>query len=352
MARPTWRGAISFGLVNVPVALYTAVRPQRLRFRQLHAETGNPVRQRRVDAETGKEVAYDELVKGYEVDDGTYVIVDPAELAALDPSGSRLIEIHDFVAQSAIDPVLYDRAYYLGPDGETAGKPYVLLTEAMQRADRVAIASFVMRGNEYLAAIRAVDGRLVLSTMHYSDEVADPSEAGPDLDELDVSLNDRELGMAESLIDSMTTEFCPPCYRNEHRARVEEFLQAKAQDGELSVTDPDKGGGEVVDLMAALERSLAQAGESGGGREDSSGDAGGSRRRRGSDGGSARRGSGGGGRARSGGASSGGDGARPLDDWTRDELYARAQQLDIPGRSSMSKGQLVAAIEEATDSAA
>jgi DNA end-binding protein Ku len=320
MARPTWRGAISFGLVNVPVHLFTAVRPQRTRFRQLHGDTGNPVRQQRVDAETGEEVPYDELVKGYEVADGTFVVVDPAELAELDPTGSRLIEIHDYVDQGEIDPVHYDRAYYLAPDGETAAKPYALLTQAMQRAGKVAIASFVMRNNEYLAAIRAVDGRLVLSTMHYSDEVADPAELSPAVDEMDVELRDREVTMAEQLIEAMTTGFCPTCYRNEHRARVEEYLEVKAREGTVSVaTGDDRPTGEVIDLMAALERSLA--------RSQDEGDAGGN--------------------------GSSGPAADPaatdddLEDLSRAELYERAQAAQVPGRSSMSKAELVAALRGA-----
>jgi DNA end-binding protein Ku len=320
MARPTWRGAISFGLVNVPVHLFTAVRPQRTRFRQLHGDTGNPVRQQRVDAETGEEVAYDELVKGYEVADGTFVVVDPAELAELDPTGSRLIEIHDYVDQGEIDPVHYDRAYYLAPDGETAAKPYALLTQAMQRAGKVAIASFVMRNNEYLAAIRAVDGRLVLSTMHYSDEVADPAELSPAVDDMDVELRDREVTMAEQLIEAMTTGFCPTCYRNEHRARVEEYLEVKASEGTVSVaTGDDRPAGEVIDLMAALERSLA--------RSQDGADAGGN-----------------------GSSSPAVDPAAAddeLDDLSRAELYERAQAAQLPGRSSMSKAELIAALRGA-----
>ena len=314
MARPTWRGAISFGLVNVPVHLYTAVRPQKIRFRQLHGDTGNPVRQQRVDAETGQEVAYDALVKGYEVADGTFVVVDPAELAELDPTGSRLIEIHDYVDQSEIDPVHYDRAYYLAPDGETARKPYALLTQAMQRAGKVAIASFVMRNHEYLAAIRAVEGRLVLSTMHYSDEVADPGELTPAVEDMDVALRDREITMAEQLIESMTTGFCPTCYRNEHQARIEEYLKTKASEGTVTVADgDDRQGGEVIDLMAALERSLAR---SGGG--DADGD--------------------------DAGAVDGAGTDDDLDARTRAELYERAQALEVPGRSSMSKAELIAAL--------
>jgi DNA end-binding protein Ku len=259
MARPTWRGAISFGLVSVPVQLYTAVRNHDVRFRQLHRETKRPVRQKRVDPETGDEVPYDDVVKGYEVADGRYVVVEPDELAELDPKASRVIEIHDYVEQQEIDPIHYDRAYYLAPDGETAGKPYRLLAEAMQRSDKVAIARFVMRGREHLAAVRARDGMLVLSTMHYADEVADPADLAPEVYDFDVEVRDRELAMAEQLIESMTTGFDPSSYHDEHRARVVEYLEAKAAGEQFELPTEEREGGEVIDLLAALERSLDRA---------------------------------------------------------------------------------------------
>jgi DNA end-binding protein Ku len=312
VARATWSGAISFGLVSVPVQLFTAVRPQNLRFRQLNAQTKAPVKQKRVDAETGEEVAYDDIVKGYEVPSGGYVVIDPSELAELDPDASRLVDIRDFVDQRDIDPVYYDRPYYLAPDGEAAAKPYRLLTEAMERTGKVAIASFVMRGKEHLAAIRARDGLLVLSTMHHADEVADPAELDVH-DRLEgVAVRDREVAMAEQLIESLVTEFDPNCYPDEHRARVQAYLEAKAEGQDVELPTSDRAGGEVVDLVAALERSLDRA-----------------------------RG-GAGGTATGGGA--GGDG---YEDMTKTELYELAQQRDLPGRSGLSKDELVAALRAA-----
>lgn len=333
VARPTWRGSISFGLVSVPVQLFTAVRPHTVRFKQLHGKTRAPVRQKRVDEQTGEEVAYRDIVKGYEVADDSYVVVDPEELAALDPEASRLIDIMDYVEASQIDPIYYDRAYYLVPDGEIAAKPYRLLAEAMERAERVAIASLVMRSRAYLAAVRARDGLLLLSTMHYDDEVVDPAELDADLGG-DVRIADREVAMAEELIESLSTSFDPSAYRDEHRERVLEFLEAKAEGEKIELGPADRDTGNVVDLVAALEQSLARAkdgdgargGRSAGGREERAGD----------------------GRTNAGRASGA---ANPSDEpqvdyqgMTRDQLYELAKERDIPGRSSLSKTELATAL--------
>jgi DNA end-binding protein Ku len=327
MPRPTWKGSISFGLVNVPVQLFTAVRSQDIRFRQLHGKTHARVRQQRIDVETGEEVAYDELVKGYETADGSYVVVDPEELRQLDPEASELIDIHDFVDLADIDPIYYDRPYYLAPDGKAAAKPYRLLTDAMMREGKVAIATFVMRNKEHLAAIRARDDLLLLSTMNHADEVVDPADLDIPAITGDVEVRDREVEMARRLIDSLVTDFEPEGYEDSYRKRLVEFLEAKAegQDVELPTVERDRGG--VIDLTAALEASLERA---------SGGDTDG--RRSAAD------------RAEAKGtqASSAGDGYRDL---TRDQLYELAQQRDVPGRSSMSKRELVEALE-ATDAEA
>ena len=307
MARPTWSGSISFGLVSVPVELYTAVRSHTIRFKQLHRETQAPVKQKRVDTKTGEEVAYHDIVKGYEVEDGRYVTVDPDELSQLDPDASRLICIHAYVDQSDIDPVYYDRAYYLAPDGEVAAKPYRLLTEAMERRGQVAIATFVMRNREYLAAMRAHSGLLVLSTMHYADEVADPADLSVDLGK-DAAPSQREVTMAEQLIESMAADFDPQDYRDRHRDRVLEYLESK---GEGQPIDTDKGSpdrGNVVDLMAALEQSLS--------------------------------------RNRAGSGDPEGASANEYAQMTREKLYELARERDLPGRSSLSKGQLIEALRQ------
>lgn len=333
MARPTWRGAISFGLVSVPVQLFTAVRSHDVRFRQLHRDTKRPVRQKRVDPDSGEEVAYDDIVKGYEAGEGRFVVVEPDELAELDPKASRLIDIQDYVDQSEIDPIHYDRAYYLVPDGETAAKPYKLLAQAMEHAGKVAIAQFVMRGRSYLAALRARNGMLVLSTMHYSDEVADPADLAPEALELEgVEVRDRELVMAEQLIESMTTEFDPDAYRDVHHERVMEYLEAKAAGEQFELPAADREGGEVIDLMAALERSLDRArgvGDSGAG-EAAAGD---------DEAPSAAAAGDADDRPRGGGTSP------DYGSMTRSELYDLAQARDLPGRSGMSKAELVDALQ-------
>jgi DNA end-binding protein Ku len=335
MARPTWKGSISFGLVSVPVQLFTAVRSQDIRFRQLHGKTKARVRQQRIDVETGEEVDYDDLVKGYETEDGRYVVVDPDELRQLDPQASELIDIHDFVDLAEIDPIYYERPYYLAPNGKAAAKPYRLLADAMTREGKVAIASFVMRNKEYLAAIRAHDGLLILSTMHHADEVVDPADL--DISGLigEVEVREREVEMAQRLIDSLVTDFEPAAYEDTYRQRLTEFLEAKAegQDIELPEVEPDRGG--VIDLTAALEQSLERAGRERGSRRGARGDPAPQADR---------------GRDEAGGGTGDGDASRSpaASDYrglTRDELYELAQERDIPGRSSMSKGDLVAALE-------
>jgi DNA end-binding protein Ku len=340
MARPTWRGAISFGLVSVPVQLFTAVRSHDVRFRQLHRETKRPVRQKRVDAETGDEVAYEDIVKGYELGEGRFVVVDTDELAELDPKASRVIDIHDYVDQAQIDPIHYDRAYYLAPDGETAAKPYKLLAAAMERSGKVAIAEFVMRGKSYLAAVRARDGLLLLSTMHYGDEVADPAELAPEALDLDgVEVRDRELVMAEQLIASMVTDFEPDAYRDRHRERLVEYLEAKAAGEQFELPSDDGDGGEVIDLMAALERSLERARGDDGGGADGSGAADADED-----------------------AATDGDAAAVTSTppsgsspdyaaMTRSQLYDLAQERELPGRSGMSKAELVEALQASDVSA-
>ncbi len=257
MPKAIWSGAISFGMVSVPVKLTTAVRKHDVRFHQLHREDGARIEQRRFCTADGEEVEYHDLVKGYEIAPGQHVVVTPEELQALDPEASRTIDIVDFVDEADIDPVYYQHAYYLVPDKQPSEKPYVLLREALDRSGRVGIARFVMRNKEYLAVLRAVEGALLLSTMLYHDELvpADSVEGVPD----DIDLEDRELQMAEQLIDSMSTEFDPERYEDRHRERVVEMLEAKAK-GEEVVTQPEaeEAAAGVVDLVAALEASLEE----------------------------------------------------------------------------------------------
>ncbi len=258
MARAIWSGAISFGLVNVPVKLHAAVRSNTLQFHQLTRE-GERVRQKRVAGASNQEVAWEEIVKGYELAPGQYVLIDPEELEALDPEASRTIDIEDFVDLADIDPMYYDRPYYLAPADAAAARPYRLLVEAMQQTSKVGIARFVMRTKQYLAALRARSGQLVLSTMNYADEIVPVSEIDglPSADQ--VEIRDRELQMANQLIESLAAPFEPERYKDEHRLRVLELIERKAA-GEAVVTEPTvEEPTRVVDLMSALEESLEAA---------------------------------------------------------------------------------------------
>ena len=256
MPRAIWSGSISFGLVNVPVKLSTAVSPKDVRFNQLHETDGARIQQKRVCAADGEEVPYEEIVKGYELSPGQYVVIEPEELAALDPVATHTIDIEEFVDLDQIDPIYFERAYYLVPD-KRAEKPYALLAEAMTRSKKVGLARFVMRTKQYLAALRAKDGVLVLSTMLYDDEVTpiDKLEGVPE----GVELSDREVAMAEQLIESLTSEFEPTKFRDEYRQRVLDLIEAKASGQVIAPAPVTEPATPVVDLVAALEASLAAA---------------------------------------------------------------------------------------------
>ncbi len=260
MPRPIWSGAVSFGLVNVPVKLTTAQSPKDVRFNQLDGKDGTKISTKRVRPDTGEEVPYERLVKGYEISPNRYVVIDPSELDGLDPKASRTIDIEEFVALSEIDPLYFEKGYYLLPD-KGAEKAYALLAKAMEETGRVAIARFVMRTKQYLAAIRAKDGALVLSTMLYADEVTTTSQLDlPDAEK--VAPNAREVKMAEQLIESLSAEFDPSRYKDEHREKVLDLIEAKAQGQEIVTSTTSDEPTKVVDLMAALEASLAAAKQS------------------------------------------------------------------------------------------
>jgi DNA end-binding protein Ku len=257
MPRPIWTGSISFGLVNVPVKLVTATSPKDVRFHQLHDEDGARIQQKRVCSADGVEVGYEHIVKGYEMSPGRYVVVEPQELAGLDPEASHTIDLEEFVDLDQIDPVFFEKAYYLLPD-KRAEKPYALLVEAMARSRKVGLARFVMRTKQYLAALRSKDNALVLSTMLFADEVV-PLEGLEGLPEQDITLSEREVAMAEQLVASLATEFEPEKYHDDYRERVLALIEAKAE-GQVVVAPPtSEAPTPVVDLMAALEASLAAA---------------------------------------------------------------------------------------------
>jgi DNA end-binding protein Ku len=261
MARAIWSGSISFGLVNIPVKLYTAVSRKNVAFHQIDKRTGSRIKQRRVSAADGEEVAYEDIVKGYELPGGDYVTIDDDELSALDPEAARTIDIEEFVDLADIDPIYYDSAYYLVPDATTA-KPYKLLAQAMDESQKVGIARFVMRTKQYVAAVRPKDGKLLLSTMVYDDEVVRPEEIGG-FDVLDkVEVGSKEVAMAEQLIASLSDAFEPGRHRDTYREAVLELIERKAA-GETEILAPPSAPAaeKVIDLMAALEASVAAAKE-------------------------------------------------------------------------------------------
>jgi DNA end-binding protein Ku len=262
MPRPIWSGAISFGLVNVPVKLFSAVSQQDVRFHQLHQADGARIKQKRVCALDGAEVPYEEIVKGYEVGPDRYVVIEPEELDALDPKATQTIDIEEFVDLDQIDPIYYEHPYYLVPD-KRAEKAYTLLTESMLRANKVAIARFVMRTKQYLAALRPSGPVLVLSTMLYADEVVpvDRLDGLPEMGD-DASVSDKELAMAESLIDSLSVDkFEPERFRDEYRERVLDMIERKAAGETIEAPVAADTGGKVLDLMSALEASVKAAKE-------------------------------------------------------------------------------------------
>jgi DNA end-binding protein Ku len=258
MPRAIWSGAISFGLVNIPVKLYSAVSKKTVRFHQIDAESGGRVRQKRVGPD-GEEIAYEQIVKGYEIGPDRYVTITPEELEALEPQKTRTIDIEDFVDLEQIDPIYYDHPYYLAPD-TGAAKAYRLLVDAMEDSGKVAVARVVLRSKEHLVAIRPRDGALAMETMLFADEVI-PADS---LEELasadgDVQTSDRELAMANQLIESLASDFEPGKYRDEYRERVLDLIERKAQGETIVIEEPTAEPEKVPDLMAALEASIATA---------------------------------------------------------------------------------------------
>ena len=257
MPRPVWSGTISFGLVAIPIKLFHGVSKKSVSFNQLDDRTMSRIRLKKVSADTGEDVPDDHIVKGYELSKGRYVVVDPDELEPFIPSATKSIDLEEFIDLDEIDPVYFDTPYIVAPD--KTPKPYVLLARAMEEAGKVAIGRFVMRNKQYVAALRAQDGKLLMSTMVFADEVVktDTIDELDGLDEIEVS--SKEVKMAEALVESLSAAFDPEKYRDEYREQVLELIERKAG-GELfeapaATAAPPK----VVDLMAALEASVKAA---------------------------------------------------------------------------------------------
>jgi DNA end-binding protein Ku len=266
MPRAIWSGSISFGLVNIPVKLYSAVSRKNVRFHQLDGSDKTRIQQKRVNPKSGEEVPYENLVKGYEISPETYVVIEPAELDAVAPEKTRAIDIEDFVELEQIDPIYFDHPYYLAPE-KGAEKAYSLLLRAMRESGRVAVARVVIRSKEQLVAIRPVGELLAMETMLFSDEVV-PTDHFDDLPDSEAKTTKREVDMARQLIDSLAGDFEPDKYRDEYRDRVMDLIERKAQGEEVVTEMPDEEAPAVPDLMAALEASISSSKrQSGGGSE-------------------------------------------------------------------------------------
>ena len=269
MARAIWSGSISFGLLNVPVKLYSAVSKQTVRFRELREGDGSRVKHKRVAESDGKEVPYEKIVKGYEYAPDQYVVLSRDELSELEPQRSRAIEIQDFVDLDDIDPIYFEQPYYLGPD-KGAERAYALLVQAMKDARKVAIARFVLRNKEHLAAIRPMDDVLTLTTMRFHDEVTSPEDLDDVFEEAKPKKPEkRELEMAKQLIESLTSDFKPDSYRDEYR---EELLDLLEQQGRR------QGGRQRADRGAEADQGAGPDGRARGEPRRGQGRGGGRRR--------------------------------------------------------------------------
>jgi DNA end-binding protein Ku len=259
MARPVWSGTISFGLVNVPVKAYSAVRDHDVHFHQLQKRTGSRIRYQKVSEKSGKEVDPKDIEMGFEVRKGRYVTFDKDELQDLRPESTKAVEISDFVPLEEIDPIYYERTYWLVPADDTTKKAYHLLRAAMEERERVAIGSVVMRNKQYLAAIRPLDGALAMSTMRFADEVVPRA----DVDELPSRSRPpaKNLQMAMQLLDAMASDWDPRRYEDTFTEELRQRIAAKERGEELveESEPPEATGGKVIDLMAALEESLDAA---------------------------------------------------------------------------------------------
>lgn len=332
MPRALWSGVLAFGLVNVPVALFSATSEKAVRFHQLNKSTGNRVRYRKVDESTGEEVPTSEIVSGYDTGEDEYVMVEREELASVAPGRSELMEISDFVDLADIDPIFYRQTYYLAPRGKGADRAYALLRKAMVETGKAGVATMVMRDREHLVVLRPSGKALVVESLYFADEVRDPADV---LGELpgDDSFADRELKIAQQLIDSLSVEWEPDRYSDTYRERVQELIESK-REGRKVVAAKKAPRTNVIDLMAALEESIAARG--GRGVKADSGKA---------DSGKAKKSAAG--SAADGEAAEANEVPAEYAEMSKAELQKLAARADIKGRSSMSKDELAAAVAAA-----
>lgn len=257
--RTIWKGAISFGLVNIPIKLYPATEHKDVKFRYLHKTCQAPIRYQRLCSACGQEVSQEDIVRGYEYESGRFVIINEEDLENVPDERTRTIDIVDFVALEEIDPIYFDKTYYLLP-GEAGGKAYVLLRQAMEETGKIAVAKVVIRNKESLAVVRGYGKYLVMETVFYPDEIRDTGELTGL--EREIKLHDNELKMARELIVNLATAFDPDKYDDEYRKKLIEFIHAKIEGQEIAVP-PAESPGKVVDLMEALKASVEMVKKSG-----------------------------------------------------------------------------------------
>ncbi len=256
MPRPIWSGAISFGLVNVPVKAYSAVHDHTVHFHQLQKRTGARIQYQKVSASTGRKVDDDDIEKGYEIATGKYVVVEPDEFEALRPESTRSIDITDFVELESVDPIYYENTYWLGADGDNAQRAYRLLLQAMEDEQRVGIGSVVMRNKQYLAAIRPLDGALAMSTMRFADEIVPRSDID-DIPSARTKAAPKELRLATQIIESLAADWDPRKYHDTYTEEMRELIERKAKGKKIEApaAEPERKA-EVIDPLAAPEASL------------------------------------------------------------------------------------------------
>ncbi|MFJ4776102.1 Ku protein [Streptomyces sp. NPDC088762] len=332
MARPVWAGVLSFGLVSLPVGLYTATDSHTIHFHQLQRGTSDRIRNRRVNERTGKEVGLDDIVKGFDTGD-EYVLVEPEELDDIAPGRSRTLEISGFVDLDQVDPIFFDKTYYVGPKGKEYGKVYALLEKALAKANRAGVATFVMRGREYLVALKAENGLLTLHTLHWADEIRDPFDEVPDLPEK-TRVSAGEMRMAEQLIGALSVDWDPEAFRDTFQEKVAALIEAKKAGESVEKAEPPAKATGSVDLMEALRASVERARSPKDTREKATTASGKRDEKR---------------DEKRGGKPSGTkkrvtSTSEPLHALTKAELYQRAAAANLPGRSTMTHDQLAEAL--------
>ncbi|MFD6172415.1 non-homologous end joining protein Ku [Streptomyces coeruleorubidus] len=349
MARAIWTGVITFGLVSVPVGLFTATGDHTVHFHQLQRGTSDRIRNRRVNERTGDEVASEDIVKGFELSEGEYVVVEPDELDEIAPGRSQTIDITDFVDLDQIEPVYFDRTYYIAPRGKEYTKVYELLRAALAEANKVGIATFVMRGKQYLTALRAEDKVLVLQTLHWADEVRDPRQELPELPSGRAGKG-KELDMALQLVGALSGPWEPARYHDTYQEKVRELVQAKAEGLEIAPAEEAPAATNVIDLMTVLQGSIDQAR---GGRKAESAPqqkkpaTARKATRKVAKKAATRKAPPKTARATAASRSQRGTGKRELRQLSKAELYQRATEHDIVGRSKMSREELIDALARA-----